>query len=109
MIRTLHSKDASVHRPTSGAGNTPLMLAAKGGHVEAVKVLLELRAGVEAKNGEGWTALHFAAKEGRMKVCRVLVEGGAVKGEENARGETAGDLACAWGHWKCVEFCNEGL
>ena len=42
-------------------GKTALMLAAGEGQMEAVKVLLELGASVEAKDSAGFTPLHYAA------------------------------------------------
>lgn len=65
------------------AGETPLMLAAKNGHVDAVKLLLERGAQINARNPEtpdskkGMTALMLAAQQGHDEVVRVLLEHGA--------------------------------
>ena len=59
-------------------GNTPLHLAARGGHEEIVKVLLDQPSvEVDAKDNSGKTALHFACSEGHRKVCQILLNFGA--------------------------------
>ena len=40
---------------------TPLMAAARGGHLDCVRLLLENNADVETEDAQGWTALHYAA------------------------------------------------
>ena len=50
---------ADVNRPSS-AGQTPLILAAVGGHKELVKVLLEAGANPRAVNSHGQTPLDIA-------------------------------------------------
>lgn len=70
-------------------GNTVLMYAAKEGHENAVKKLLEYRKiEYNAKNKNGETALMFAANsyEG---VVRALLEKGADINAKNEQGETA--------------------
>ena len=42
-------------------GVTPLMFAARGGHLDCVRLLLENNADIETEDAEGWTALHYAA------------------------------------------------
>ena len=43
------------------AGVTPLMVAARGGHLDCERLLLENNADIETEDAEGWTALHYAA------------------------------------------------
>ena len=53
-------------------------MAARGGHKEIVKVLLDQPAvEVDAKDNSGKTALHFACSEGHRKVCKILLNFGA--------------------------------
>ncbi len=54
---------------TDNNGKTALHLAAEYGHEEAVRVLLDNDAYIEAKDSKGWTAIRLAAKEGWVKVC----------------------------------------
>ena len=56
---------------------TPLMLAANGGHEEAVNALLESGADVNAWNDDFYSALHFAAQIGHEGIVSALLEKGA--------------------------------
>ncbi len=53
------------------AGNTPLMYACAGGHVDVVKALLEAGANVEDHNENGHTPLMEAASAGHVEVAKV--------------------------------------
>jgi uncharacterized protein len=61
---------------THKSGDTPLILAAMGGHNEMVRVLIKNGANVEAKNSGGSTALMRAAARGRYETCRILLDEG---------------------------------
>lgn len=52
-------------------GNTPLMYACAGGHVETVKELLNYGANVEDHNENGHTPLMEAASAGHVLVAKV--------------------------------------
>lgn len=58
-------------------GNTPLYLAARGGHEELVRRLLGRGASTDMMNTRGQTALHAACERGHKGVAQMLVEGGA--------------------------------
>ncbi len=51
-----------------GAGLSPLHLAAQGGHLEVMRLLLDIGADVNARDGRGYTALHFAICFGPKKL-----------------------------------------
>jgi predicted SAM-dependent methyltransferase len=55
-------------------GVTPLILAALGGHFEAVKLLLEAGADPELTSNEGWTAYSFARGGRHKDVMAILLE-----------------------------------
>ena len=42
------------------SGSAPLHAAARGGSADAVKILLDAGADIEARDGNGWTALRVS-------------------------------------------------
>ena len=58
--------------PKITMGWTALMVAARYGHLEVVKVLLAKGADVNAKDNAGNTALMVAAKYGHPEVVKIL-------------------------------------
>ncbi|HEU4326870.1 MAG TPA: ankyrin repeat domain-containing protein [Roseiflexaceae bacterium] len=61
----------------------PLALAAKNGHLEALAVLLEHGAAVDARDSGGMTALHDALLYGWTEAARQLLAAGADPGATN--------------------------
>lgn len=53
---------------------TPLLLAAKKGHVECFELLLQLGANLHETDARKWTCLHFAAYNGHAELCRKIIE-----------------------------------
>ncbi len=77
MIGTLLTAGADPNSATTN-GTTALMLAASAGRADAVTLLVERGANVNAKeNARAETALTFAAASGRADVIRVLTAHGA--------------------------------
>ena len=58
-------------------GQTPLMAAARNGHIGAVRLLLEAGADVNAANAKGQTALMGAAQSGHIEAVRLLLDADA--------------------------------
>lgn len=56
---------------------TPLHCAARMGHRELVKLLLEHKANPDSATTAGHTALHICAREGHMHTIRILLDAGA--------------------------------
>eukprot|EP01138_Halocafeteria_seosinensis_P013247 gb/GECG01013529.1/.p1 GENE.gb/GECG01013529.1/~~gb/GECG01013529.1/.p1 ORF type:complete len:422 (+),score=27.78 gb/GECG01013529.1/:1-1266(+) len=82
----LHSQDR--------LGNTPLLLAAKGGHGFLVEWLLREGAPVSVRDREGNTALHIAARDGNYWTAREMLGLSPNSSNiRNANGYTAAALA----------------
>jgi cytohesin len=58
-------------------GDTPLLLAAENGHVEAVKALIEGGARVALANVNGWGVLHAAVVADSAMLVTLLLDAGA--------------------------------
>ena len=68
-------KGADSTAPTED-GWTPLDSAARGGHLEIVKLLLEKGAGIMVQDGDS-TPLRSAANSGHQEAVKLLLEKGA--------------------------------
>ena len=55
---------------------SPLTLAACGGHVELANLLIERGANIEEVNDEGYTPLMEAAREGHEEMVALLISHG---------------------------------
>lgn len=53
-------------------GQTPLMVAAKGGDLSVINGLLEYKANPNARDNDGWTAAMYAVKSNEPKIFRLL-------------------------------------
>jgi serine/threonine-protein phosphatase 6 regulatory ankyrin repeat subunit B len=75
---------------TDDSGNTPLMVAARRGWLEAVKALLDER-GIDTNvsNHDGDSALILAACAGHVEIVEVLLNNGAKLDKRNKLGMTA--------------------
>lgn len=87
--------------------DTPLTLAAAGGHPKLVKALLEKRADVDATNHSRASALSGASEKGHAEIVRLLLASGANVNLKNTDGMTPLALAAANGHLKVAEMLLE--
>jgi len=78
----------------NGAGETPLMIAALRGEVEAMKLLLSRGAQL---NRSGWTPLHYAASAPEPDAVALLLERGAAVDALAPNGYTALMMAAQYG------------
>jgi len=84
---------------TSGAGNTPLMLAVRSKNEEILKALLEsglFIASLDRKDQKGDTLLHFAVNTLQFNSINLLLSFGAYVDPKDRKGRTPLLLACDW-------------
>ena len=98
MVKTLLTARPRVNARNS-FGETALMLAAFGGHLEIVQLLLANGAEV---NQPGWTPLIYSAAQNRMDVARLLLKSGAEVNAHSGSGTTALMMAAREGHMSMV-------
>ncbi|ABZ93685.1 Ankyrin-repeat protein [Leptospira biflexa serovar Patoc strain 'Patoc 1 (Ames)'] len=72
IVRELISLGCDIDRGDSMEGQTPLILAARDGSLEIVKILLENKANPLLKNKKGETALSLAIENGHQKIVDLL-------------------------------------
>ena len=60
-----------------GSGRTALILAAKEGKVDTLRILIEKKADIEAADSSGRTALWWAVRNGRSGASKLLLAAGA--------------------------------
>ncbi len=75
------------HSPTRWPGKA-LLLAAEGGHAEAISALLAAGANINATNKAGASALHEAAYHGKTAAVELLVNSGSNLVIRDADGNT---------------------
>ena len=98
----IHARDAD--------GMTALMWAAREGHVEVVRILVEqwvAAADAQAQDDDGTTVLMWAARGGDVEMVRFLLENGANINARNNNGITALMFAAAVGHVEVVRILVE--
>jgi ankyrin repeat protein len=83
---------------------TPLMAAARHGHVAVVEILLAAGARTDATDHEAMTPLKFAAREGRLDVMERLIAAGAKVDAKSPGGATALMFAAAKGQLAAVKL-----
>ena len=96
--------------PTDAYGQTPLMYAAGAGNADAVEVLLDAGASVNARSGAGWTALMYAARDTPdVRVAEALFVAGGDPSLRNDEGQTPLDLALGSGNRAFAAWLDEKL
>ena len=75
MARLLLNSGAQVNMPADSF-ESPLTLAACGGHVELAELLIQRGAAIEEVNDEGYTPLMEAAREGHEEMVTLLLKKG---------------------------------
>ena len=102
LVRMLVDAGADINWQ-DGAGETALHVAARFGHDECARILLDgtdsQKADVELREKTfAWTPLHIAAVDGHPAVAQMLVEAGAEVGKLDSSGWSAKEHAALRGH-----------
>jgi len=87
--------------------DTPLIYAARYGHVEVARVLLEGGVDLEKTNANQYTALHAAARRGDLEICRLLLDWGAKVDPLDKWKATPLHEAAQWGHLSVAQLLVE--
>jgi len=83
-------------------GQTALHIAAMGGKVDIVTILIARGANVNIQDEQGITPLMLAAKEGRVETIQALIAQGAKLDAQDKLGENALHIAAAHGKKEAV-------
>ncbi len=106
LLRKFLSGGVSVNK-ASETGDTLLLSAAFGGHVEAMQILLDAGADANKSNSNGWTALLAAASNGKIEGVRLLLQAGANPETADKSGDTPLMRAAQQGHQEIVLLLKE--
>eukprot|EP00933_Yihiella_yeosuensis_P070979 TRINITY_DN79152_c0_g1_i1.p1 TRINITY_DN79152_c0_g1~~TRINITY_DN79152_c0_g1_i1.p1 ORF type:complete len:221 (+),score=55.68 TRINITY_DN79152_c0_g1_i1:95-757(+) len=108
VVRLLNSKvDADIRVKVKG-NNTALNLAARGGHLDIMKLLREQKADPNSRNDFAETPLLCAANRARGNVCKLLLEWGADVHAMDENGDNAFDFL-GMGNSERKKDCREIL
>ncbi|XP_047416186.1 cortactin-binding protein 2 isoform X3 [Sciurus carolinensis] len=88
-------------------GHSALYSAAKKGHTDCVRLLLNAEAQVDAADKNGFTPLCAAAAQGHFECVELLIAYDAHVNHAAARGQTPLYLACKNGNKECVKLLLE--
>jgi ankyrin repeat protein len=106
-MRNLLLCGASVEERAGSGTGTPLHLASLYGHVDAVELLLQSHAHVDAKTASDWTPLHCAVGNGHLEIARKLLYAGADHKAINKQGWTPMYVAADGGRKEMVQLLLE--
>ena len=103
-VKALVAQGAKVNLGCKDNGDTPLLVAAKYGHVNIMKWLLTQGASVTERENNGYTVLLCAAHNGHLKVVQWLVGQGVSITEKADGGFSALLCAASGGHLDVVQW-----
>ncbi|KAJ1952768.1 hypothetical protein EC988_003371, partial [Linderina pennispora] len=103
VVRELCEEGGAVVDLPDREGETALMKAAYGGHVDAVEWLVGAGADMRRGDRDGWTALHNAAGRGHVRTAAFLVASGALVDARSRQGHTPLMNAASTGHAAIVQ------
>ena len=83
---------------------TPLMLAAREGHLSIIKLLLDRGANPNLAHPNGRTALHLASSAGHEEIVQSLLFGGAFINVISKRGDSPAIEAAHFNHFGVINI-----
>ena len=89
---------------TTADGETPLMIAARYGKLQAVKCLLGKGASPSLEDNGGWNSLHFASRNGNTVIIDTILSYGVDIESKTEFGETPLMIAQECGHIEAVTY-----
>ena len=95
---------ADPNQPRRPDGMAPLHLASNSGELEAVSLLLDHKAEVDARDNDGETALIRAVEQKVPAIVRKLMSAGADVYAASARGKTALHFAAEYGYLELAKW-----
>ncbi|KAK5637085.1 hypothetical protein RRF57_012797 [Xylaria bambusicola] len=108
VARLLLEEDAADLDSTDSIyGRTPLLWAARDGHLDIVQILLDRGANIDMDDNEGYSPLSWAAENGHVEVTKLLLDKGADMESVAHNGTTALSLAAAYGNAEVVKLLIE--
>ena len=102
-MREMKSIDVEGKLGGSEDGWTCLMIAARYGHLDICRLLIDKGAQVTAKDKNGNTPLHCAAYQGHVEIVRLLCDHGADVEARDIRGLTPLHYAACYAHISIVK------
>lgn len=105
LAQLLIEKGADVNK----TGWTPLHYAATKGHLQMMRLLLDMHAYIDAESPNGTTPLMMAAHYGTPQATKLLLDEGADPTVKNEKGLSALDFALNGPEKNSVELVEEGL
>ena len=109
VVSTLLAAGAEVDAHTEETSQTALMWATANRHHDAMRLLVDAGADVQARSSLGFTPLLFAVRNNDLEAVRALIAAGADVNHPGADGTYPIALAVVSGHADLVRFLlNEG-
>jgi hypothetical protein len=104
FVADLIRRGVPLEAKSSKDGYTALMMAANGGQEEAVRMLLDAGAEVNALDKHGNSPIMFAAQHGYDSIVRLLLDQGADRSVRGTHGKSAAYIARQNGHESTVQL-----
>uniref|UniRef100_A0A0X3P756 K Homology domain-containing protein n=1 Tax=Schistocephalus solidus TaxID=70667 RepID=A0A0X3P756_SCHSO len=98
IVELLLQRGADPNPKEKKVESVPLIEAAKDGHTDVVRLLLQYGASVSQVSNNGYTALHYAATNGHLDCVRLLLQYKSPLEVQNENGHTPLMEAASNGH-----------